>query len=242
MTGKIAGRARRTTTRKVWSLEDCALLELEYANAHTPTLAKRMDRTELSVYQMAAKLGLKKSPEYMASANSGRVQHGQNDPRMKATQFKSGQKAWNEGVKGICGTHENCRRTQFKKGDPVQGRHNYQPIGSERLSKDGYVERKITDDQSIVPARRWVGVHRLVWEAANGPVPRGHVVCFRPGCKTAEADKITLETLELVSRKELARRNHPVTRSPELAKLVQLKGAITRQINRIAREAKEKQS
>lgn len=214
------------------------MLEREYPSAHTPSLAKQMGRGISGVYQKALALGLRKSAEYLASPLAGRT----DGKRGGASRFAPGHATWNKGAKGICGTHENCRRTQFKKGDPIQGRHNYQPIGSERLSKDGYIERKITDDQSIVPARRWVGVHRLVWEAANGPVPRGHVVCFRPGCKTAEADKITLETLELVSRKELARRNHPVTRSPELAKLVQLKGAITRQINRIAREAKEKQS
>jgi hypothetical protein len=67
-------------------------------------------------------------------------------------------------------------------------------------------------------------------------------VCFLPDRRTADAAQITLDALELVTRADLARRNHPVTRDPELAKLVQLKGAITRQLNRIAREAKEKQS
>ncbi|MFM0243839.1 HNH endonuclease [Paraburkholderia sediminicola] len=140
------------------------------------------------------------------------------------------------------GTHPNSRRTQFKKGE-MRGaaQHNYVPIGSERISKDGYLERKVNDDHPT-PARRWIGVHRLVWEAANGPIPRGHVVCFLPGRKTSEVEKITLDAVELVSRVELARRNHPVSRSPELAKLVQLKGAITRQVNRIAREAKEQES
>jgi lipid A disaccharide synthetase len=87
-----------------------------------------------------------------------------------------------------------------------------------------------------VPARRWVGVHRRVWETANGPIPRGHVVCFLPGRRSGEVQKITLDALKLASRAKLAPRN------PELAKLVQLKGAITRQVNRIAREAKEEQS
>ncbi|ARK86071.1 HNH endonuclease [Burkholderia pseudomallei] len=228
--------------KKPWSPEDRALIERDYPNTPTSALAAQMDRTERSVYQMADKLGLKKSAEYLASVESGRIQRGRNDPRMQATQFKRGQKAWNEGMKGVCGTHENCRRTQFKKGDPVQDRHNYQPIGSERLSKDGYLERKVTDDKSVVPARRWVGVHRLVWETANGPVPAHHVVCFLPGRRTAEAEKITLDALELVSRAELARRNHPRSRNPELAKLVQLKGAITRQVNRITREAQEQES
>lgn len=229
--------------KKPWSPEDRALLERQYSNTPTSTLAAQMDRTERSVYQMADKLGLRKSAEYLASVDSGRIQRGRVDPRMQATQFKPGQKAWNEGIKGICGTHENCRRTQFKKGE-MHGaaNRNYVSVGSERLSKDGYLERKVTDDPSIAPARRWVGVHRLVWEAVNGPVPAHHVVCFLPGRRTAEAEKITLDALELVHRGELARRNHPRSRNPELAKLVQLKGAITRQVNRIAREAQEQQS
>ncbi|GJH31403.1 HNH endonuclease [Paraburkholderia hospita] len=216
-----------------------AKLKREYADRQTADLATEFGCSESRVYAKAAELGLHKSAAFMESNRSGRIQRGRSDPRMVATQFKPGQKSWNEGVKGICGTHPNCRRTQFKKGDPVQDRHNYLPIGTLRLSKDGYLERKVTDDPNIFPARRWVGVHRLVWEAANGPVPPAHVICFLPGRRSAELEKITIDALELVSRAELARRNHPRSKDPELAKLVQLKGAITRQVNRIAREAKE---
>lgn len=217
-------------------------MRTRYPHEATEVLAAHFGVTEKRVYAKAKQLGLKKSADYLASANSGRIQKGRRDPRMMATQFKRGQKAWNEGMKGICGTHENCRRTQFKAGRLASEAANYQPIGSERLSKDGYLVRKVTDDPSIAPARRWMGVHRLVWEAANGPVPDHHVVCFLPGRRTAEAEKITLDALELVSRAELARRNHPRSRNPELAKLVQLKGAITRQVNRIAREVQEQES
>lgn len=161
---------------------------------------------------------------------------------MAVTQFKPGHIAWNRGKKGVTGNHPNMRRTQFKRGRPASEAANYVPIGSERINKDGYLERKITDDQNLVPARRWVGVHRLVWQAANGPIPNGHVVCFLPGRFSNEVDKIALDALELVSRAELARRNHPRSRDPELAALVQLKGAITRQVNRIAREAQEQET
>ncbi|WP_427310514.1 HNH endonuclease [Cupriavidus sp. H39] len=65
-----------------------------------------------------------------------------------------------------------------------------------------------------------------------------HVIVFRD----ANRKNIVLENLELISRAELARRNHPKNKSPELFRLIQLKGAIARQVNRIAREAKEKQS
>ncbi|MDN7490557.1 HNH endonuclease signature motif containing protein [Burkholderia sp. AU45274] len=225
--------------KKPWSPEELVLLAREYPNSHTPTLAKQMGRGIGGVYQKALSMGLRKSVEYLASPLAGRT----DGKRGGASRFTTGHVTWNKGKQGLTGHHPNTRRTQFKKGE-MRGaaQHNYVPIGSHRISKDGYLERKVADDPGIAPARRWIGVHRLVWEAANGPIPAGHVVCFLPGQRTADAKKITLDALELVSRAELARRNHPRSRNPELAKLVQLKGAITRQVNRIARETQEQQS
>jgi hypothetical protein len=53
---------------------------------------------------------------------------------------------------------------------------------------------------------------------------------------------ITPDAVEAITRGENARgenarRNHPKNKSPELARLYQLKGAITRQVNRINKEA-----
>lgn len=66
----------------------------------------------------------------------------------------------------------NSARTQFKKGQR-SGRsvENYKPIGSERFSKEGYLERKIHDGLPL--QSRWKSVHRIEWERVNGPVPEG---------------------------------------------------------------------
>ncbi|MBB5444610.1 MULTISPECIES: HNH endonuclease [unclassified Paraburkholderia] len=231
-----------TPQRRFWTAAEVEKMNREYPERTTADLAAEFGCSEARVYAKAAELGLHKSAAFMESDRSGRIQRGRGDPRMAATQFTAGHVTWNKGTKGISGKHPNTVRTQFKKGE-MRGaaQHNYQPIGTLRLSKDGYLERKVTDDHPV-PARRWVGVHRLVWEAANGPVPRGFVVCFLPGRRSAELEKITLDAIELVSRGELAQRNHPRSRDPELARLVQLKGAITRQVNRITREAQEQQS
>jgi hypothetical protein len=231
-----------TPPRVRWTDEQVALLTREYPDRQTEEVAKRLGIDIGRVYAKASSLGLHKSASFMESDRSGRIQRGRTDPRMVATQFGAGHSSWNKGKKGVSGHHPNTVRTQFKAGE-MHGaaQHNYVPIGSERLSKDGYLERKVTDDHPV-PARRWVAVHRLVWEAANGPIPSGYVVCFLPGRKTADLELITIDAIELISRAELARRNHPRSKDPELAQLVQLKGAITRQVNRIARETKESQS
>ncbi len=222
--------------RRHWSAAELDLLRANYADSKTEDIARALDRPVIAVYAKASALGLKKSAAFLESPNAGRLD-GKRDNGMR---FVKGMTPWNKDTKGTSGQHPNCRRTQFKKGE-MHGaaQHNYVPIGTERINADGYLERKVTDDHPV-PARRWVGVHRLIWEAANGPIPPGFVVCFLPGRKTTDRDCITADALELVSRAELANRNHPRTRNPELAQLVQLKGAITRQVNRIAREAKEK--
>lgn len=65
--------------------------------------------------------------------------------------------------------------TQFKKGCMAgAAAAKYKPIGTERLTKDGYLERKVHDD---LPLRsRWQLVHVLLWEELNGPIPKGQAL------------------------------------------------------------------
>lgn len=226
--------------RRFWTAAELDTLRELYPDHLTADIARRLDRVTGSVHAKAYELGLTKSDAFKASDLSKRIQRGKQSPAMIATQFKPGLVPWNKGVKGSTGTQPGCRATQFKKGQMTgAAQHNYVPIGSLRVTKDGYLERKVTDDQNVYPARRWVAEHRLVWEQVNGPIPPGHIVVFLPGMKTANVGDVTVDRLACISRAEHARRNHPRSKSPELAKLVQLKGAITRQVNRINREAQE---
>jgi hypothetical protein len=103
------------------------------------------------------------------------------------TQFKKGMTPWNKGKKGTGGWEP----TQFKKGKMPW---NYKPVGTERINTDGYVEIKIADPKT------WKGKHIIIWEEANGPVPKGHVLIFADG----NQQNVTVENLLLVSRRELA--------------------------------------
>jgi hypothetical protein len=226
-------------TRRRWSSAELDLLRSMYPECHTDDVGAWIGRSTGKCYQAAAAHGLRKSADYLASDAACRLRRGEETEAMKANRFQPGQAAWNKGLRGVIGVQEACRATQFKKGRPASEARNYVPIGSLRICADGYIERKLTDDPSIAPARRWVAVHRIVWEAAHGPIPAGHIVCFKPGMKTTVLEEVAADRLECITRAENARRNHPRNRSPELGRLVQLKGAITRQVNRISREAQE---
>lgn len=84
--------------------------------------------------------------------------------------FEKGVASWNKGIHYQAGGRS--AQTQFKKGCRT-GRANemYQPIGAERVSKDGYRERKIHDGMPF--QSRWRLVHLIRWEEINGPIPKG---------------------------------------------------------------------
>ena len=156
-------------------------------------------------------------------------------PNAVAHWLKPGQTVWNKGRKGWQAGGRSVE-TQFTTN---QQPPNTLPLGSLRAvtNKGGsQLERKV-GEASGPNHRRWKSVHSLVWQAAHGLMPAGHIAIFKPGMKTLVEAEITLDRVECISRAEHARRNHPNSKSVELGRLVQLKGAITRQVNRIAREA-----
>ena len=105
-----------------------------------------------------------------------------------ATQFKKGHVTWNKGMKGA---RFGGEATQFKKGNRP---HNYKPVGTELVNTDGYVVVKIAEP------RKWRQKHILIWEAANGPVPKGHCLMFAD----SNPLNVTLDNLILITRAELA--------------------------------------
>lgn len=216
--------------KRPWSAQDLATLRALYPHQRTADIAAKLGRDLYLVYRCASRLGLSKSSAFAASDKSGRSFKG--GTLGQKTQFVPGQKPWNAGTHFTAGGRS--AETRFKKGE-MRGaaQHNYVPIGTLRISKDGYLERKVTDDQSLYPARRWRFVHRLVWEAANGPIPAGHLVAFRRGQFTNQLELLTVDRLECISRAENARRNNLWRNDPEMMRLYQLKGQITRQVNRL---------
>lgn len=110
--------------------------------------------------------------------------------------FKKGSTPWNKGLKGYMGAN----KTSFKKGTiPPQ----YRPVGSERITKDGYIEIKVEDPN------KWELKHRVIWEQHNGEIPKGYAVIFADGDKS----NLDIDNLLLVSRKQLLFMNRNNLRS-----------------------------
>lgn len=227
--------------RQAWTEQDLDALRRLYADFPGDVVAKVLKRPIGTVYRMARKLGLAKSAEFLASDRSGRIQRATQHPSMVANQFKPGLTPWNKGKHVVAGGRS--AETRFKPGTMP---HTWMPVGSYRVVRNAkrpdqvHVEQKVAETPGPNNLR-WTPVTRLVWERAHGPVPEGSIVVFKPGMKTLVPEAITLDRLECITKKENARRNHPRVRDPELGRLVALKGAITRQVNRIKRNAEEQQ-
>lgn len=194
-----------------------------YPNEPTRVLAASLARSTCSVYQRADVLGLQKSAAYLASPASCRT----NGRQGMGTRFPKGHVPANKGLRRPGWSPGRMRDTQFKKGERRGvATKLWQPIGTERISKDGYRERKINNDLPL--QRRWRAVHLIVWEEANGPVPGGHAVTFKNGDK---AD-VSLSNLEIMTRAALMARNSVHNLPQPLAQTIQLLGALRRQIRK----------
>lgn len=206
--------------RQFWTPKEDAVLSYLYPDNRTADiLAFLPGKTKSGLYYRANKLGLKKAPSLVARLAAEAMANPNHGGR--SSQFKKGQDTWNKGKHFIAGGRS--AETRFKKG---QKSHTCNPVGHERISKDGYLERKMTD--TGITRQDYVAVHRLIWIEAGNAIPPGHIVVFKDGNKS----NLAINNLECISRQEGMRRNTYHQYGPEVAKLVQLRGAITRQINK----------
>lgn len=208
--------------RKAWSDDEVEQLRRRYADEPTELIATDFGRSVRMLYSKAKQLGLKKSEAFLA----GSLSHRWDGSQGVGHRFIKGAIPWNKGRKGLPSIGRSTQ-AQFKPGSKPG---NWLPIGSHRLSKEGYLQRKVTD--TGYPPKDWIAVHTLLWEEHNGPVPEGHCLCFRDGNK----QNIVLENLELITRAERMRRNTIHRYPPELKDAIRAVGRLKRTIREIEHE------
>ena len=117
--------------------------------------------------------------------------------------FPKGNIPFNKGTKGIM----KANKTSFKKGRKPR---NYKPVGTERITEDGYTEIKVKDPNV------WKLKHRIIYEEHYGEIPKGYVVMFLDRDKS----NFDINNLILISRNQLKtlNQNDLIKDDPELTK------------------------
>lgn len=158
-----------------------------YPAESAATIAADYSVHVMTIYKTAQRYKVQKSPEFMASASSGRMQKGQ--CLSPATQFKKG--------------HVPCfkgKKLPYKPGHLWEKGHKPYNTG-----KDGEIRWRRNPGYYFIriAEKNWQFLHRYNWEQKNGPVPAGHNVVFADGnrrnCET--------ENLECISNADLVKRN-----------------------------------
>ncbi len=223
-------------SRRRWTADEDETLRINFPMWPAFLIGHLVGHSASSVYQRAARLGIEKHPDHWRNPMA-HLWNSTGHPNAIASRIKPGTVPANKGLRRPGYAPGRMAETMFKKGRPAREAHNYLPIGTEKIDvKRNNLVRKVTDDPSVFPAMRWRPVAVLVWEAANGPLPKGHVVRFRDGMKTLVSAEITLDRLELVTLAENMRRNTLHNYPKEITRAIQLRGALNRQINRLNRE------
>lgn len=216
--------------KRFWTAAEEETLRAQYAHMLTVDLARQFNCDPRRVLAKANAMGLHKSTELIAE--TARQRTLQPDHGSRLTRIQPGQEPWNKGTHYSCGGRS--AETRFKPGIRP---HTWVPVGSYRVIEGTVLEQKINDLPGPNTVR-WKPVSRLVWQAAHGPVPPGYSIVFKPGRHTIDPALITLDALECLSRADLMKRNSFRTSlPPEWQKLVQLRGVLTRVINRKTKES-----
>lgn len=180
--------------RKIWSEDEIESIKKIYANTQNIELTKIFDCSIYSIQKIAFKLKLKKSIEFKKSFVTEKFLEAG-----KKNRFNPGNVSFNKGKKReeflSPEAIEKIKKTEFKKG---QIPHNWKNIGSERKTRDGYIEVKVRDEFGNNGKNNYELKHRLLWEKHNGPVPKGMMIKFKDGNK----EKIVIENLFMTSMGE----------------------------------------
>lgn len=162
-----------------WLKANCTLVASEYARAFNAKFKRDVDPKNLHAVRKRNGWSTGRTGRF----EKGIVPHNKDKPCPP----------------GKGGRHPNARRTQFKPGTRSGVAVKlYKPIGTERLSKEGFLERKIHDGMPL--QSRWRAVHLLRWEELHGAIPAHHCL------KCLDGDRLNTDpsNWELISRATLA--------------------------------------
>lgn len=149
--------------------------------------------------------------------------------------FKKGQKPFNKGKKWndylTNEQQEKSKKTWYKKGNISS---NNVSIGTERISKNDYIEIKVKDGNLN---RNWQPKHRYIYEQKYGAIPKGFKVIFADGNRR----NFDISNLILVSASEelIMNRNNLFFKDKELTKTGSILAKVIDKTHKVVKDAKK---
>lgn len=142
--------------------------------------------------------------------------------------FRKGQTPHNKGKKMPKEVYEKVKHTMFAKGNVPP---NHRPVGSERISKDGYIEVKVAEPN------KWRLKQRVVYEEAKGKISEGCPIIFLDGNKR----NFDIDNLRCITWSELLYLNcNGLNNSNEITETGILMARLDRAKNKKKQELKDK--
>lgn len=212
-------KLKRSPDARFWNREKTEELVALYADHTNEEIAKAIGSTSSAVGARAFKLKLTKSKEFLLRCSSKSF-------------FPKGHRPMNKGRKQTeymsAEQIEKTKATRFRKGQVPK---SHKPVGYLRITRDGYIEVK-TREPNVFELK-----HRLVWSEYKGEIPPGYNIQFLDGNR----QNVSIENLYMISRSEQLRTENSLhARYPEeIRHLIQLKGALNRQINKAIEKTTE---
>ena len=193
--------------------EEDQFLRDNYLTMPVKTMAKVLGRADVVPRQRMKILGLIVPAEIIAQ-------------RKLQSRFQQGSVPPNKGRKQVeYMTAEAIERTaasRYKKGNlPPNTMHDH--AISIRNDSSGTPYKFIRISKAV-----WIPLHRYNWIQANGPIAPKMKLIF----KDRNTMNCELENLELLTPGELMERNSFHRYPKEIAQVIQLRGALNRQINK----------
>lgn len=222
--------------RRPWTAAEVEEVRRLYADTPTKEIARLLNRSVLSIYQAADKIGVRKTTEF-------KRQHCGLQPGSQvgaAYRFKPGAEPANKGLRRPGYAPGRMKETQFKPGHRSgKAEKNWRPIGTVLADHEGYLRIKVREavygkePTGFGSMRVWPLLARHTWEQHHGPIPPGHVIRAKDGNR----QNCAIENLEMLTQKENMRLNSIWVRMPrELAEVMQLSGALKRKLRKHAKE------
>ena len=160
-----------------WTKTEIELLQKLWPDTPTNDIVKLLGRSYQACWGKANLMQLQRSEEFIKKQQQMFAETLRREG--VKSRFVKGHESHNKGKKMeefmSAESIEKIKKTQFPKFNKPK---NTQPIGTERIAKDGYIEIKVRESYK---GRNFEYKQRVVYEQHFGEVPKGFIVGFKDG-------------------------------------------------------------